>query len=74
MKLDCLIVDDEIALAETTCEYFNMFEVKTAFVTSAEECEHFLKEHERSVLLLDINLGNKRLNKTIVGDSELLDF
>ena len=33
MKLDCLIVDDEIALAETTSEYFNMFEVKTAFVT-----------------------------------------
>lgn len=71
MKLDCLIVDDEIALAETTCEYFNMFEVKTAFVTSAEECEHFLKEHEPSVLLLDINLGNesgfdlcKKLRKT----------
>ena len=41
MKLDCLIVDDEIALAETTCEYFNMFEVKTAFVPSAKECELF---------------------------------
>lgn len=58
MKLDCLIVDDEIALAETTCEYFNMFEVKTAFVTSAEECERFLEEHEPSLILLDINLGN----------------
>jgi len=58
MKLDCLIVDDEIALAETTCEYFNMFEVKTAFVTSAEDCERFLEEHEPSLLLLDINLGN----------------
>ncbi|OAS88376.1 MULTISPECIES: response regulator transcription factor [Metabacillus] len=58
MKLDCLIVDDEIALAETTCEYFNMFEVKTAFVTGTEECERFLKEHEPSLILLDINLGN----------------
>ncbi|WP_449538893.1 response regulator transcription factor [Ferdinandcohnia sp. Marseille-Q9671] len=57
MKIDCLIVDDEIALAETTCEYFNMFEVKTAFVTSAAECERFLEEHEPSLLLLDINLG-----------------
>lgn len=71
MKLDCLIVDDEIALAETTCEYFNMFEVKTAFVTSVQECERFLEKHEPSLLLLDINLGNesgfdlcKKLRKT----------
>jgi len=71
MKLDCLIVDDEIALAETTCEYFNMFEVKTAFVASAEECELFLEEHEPSLILLDINLGSesgfdlcKKLRKT----------
>lgn len=71
MKLDCLIVDDEIALAETTCEYFNMFEVKTACVLSAEECELFLKEHEPSLILLDINLGSesgfdlcKKLRKT----------
>lgn len=71
MKIDCLIVDDEIALAETTCEYFNMFEVDTAFVTSAEECELFLKEHEPSLILLDINLGHesgfdlcKKLRKT----------
>ena len=59
MKVDCLIVDDEVALAETTCEYFNMFEVKTAFVTTAEACELYLKEHEPSVILLDINLGNE---------------
>ncbi|MBG9452866.1 transcriptional regulator [Lysinibacillus sphaericus] len=59
MKLDCLIVDDEIALAETTCEYFNMFEVKTAFVASVEECELFLEEHEPSLILLDINLGSE---------------
>ena len=71
MKLDCLIVDDEIALAETTSEYFNMFGVKTAFVVSAAECEHFLQENEPSVILLDINLGNesgfdlcKKLRKT----------
>ena len=59
MILDCLIVDDEIALAETTCEYFNMFEVKTAFVTSVEACERFLENNEPSVILLDINLGNE---------------
>ncbi|MEK3883642.1 response regulator transcription factor [Paenibacillus sp. PL2-23] len=57
MKYDCLIVDDEIVLAETTSEYFNMFEVKTTFVTTAEECERFFKEHDTSLILLDINLG-----------------
>ncbi|MCM3782167.1 response regulator transcription factor [Neobacillus mesonae] len=58
MKYDCLIVDDEIVLAETTSEYFNMFEVNTAYVTTADECEKFLQEHDTSLILLDINLGN----------------
>ena len=29
MKYDCLIIDDEEVLAKNTCEYFNMFDVKT---------------------------------------------
>lgn len=58
MKYDCLIVDDELELAETTSEYFNMFDVATAYVTSSEACEQFLSEHETSLILLDINLGN----------------
>lgn len=58
MKYDCLIVDDELELAETTSEYFNMFDVATAYVTSSEACEQFLTEHETSLILLDINLGN----------------
>jgi two-component system, OmpR family, response regulator RegX3 len=58
MRNDCLIVDDELALAETTCEYFNMLEVKTAYVTSEEGCSRFLQEHETSIILLDINLGD----------------
>jgi two-component system, OmpR family, response regulator RegX3 len=57
MKYDCLIVDDEEVLAETTCEYFNMFDVRSAYVTSAEACLTFLQQHEVSLLLLDINLG-----------------
>lgn len=59
MNYDCLNVDDECILAETTCEYLNMFEVRTAFVTSAEECERFLQENETSLILLDINLGQR---------------
>lgn len=58
MFLDCLIVDDEVALAESTCEYFNMFDVKSEFVTGAEECERFLEKNQPSLILLDINLGD----------------
>jgi two-component system response regulator RegX3 len=71
MNYDCLIVDDETVLAETTSEYFNMFEVKSAYVTSADGCEQFLRDNETSLILLDINLGDtsgfdlcKRLRKT----------
>ena len=42
MKYDCLIIDDEKELANNTCEYFNMFDVKTAAVYSSAEAEAFL--------------------------------
>ena len=29
MKYDCLIVDDEVELANNTCDYLNMFGVNT---------------------------------------------
>lgn len=59
MRYDCLIVDDEIELAETTSEYFNLFDVLTAVVASAGACRDFLKEHTVSLILLDINLGGE---------------
>lgn len=59
MRYDCLIIDDETELAETTCEYFNLFDVHSAFVTSAKDCRTFLREHSVSMLLLDINLGGE---------------
>lgn len=58
MKYDCLIIDDEKLLADSTAEYFNMFGVSAAAVYSAEECRAFLAENSASLLLLDINLGN----------------
>lgn len=58
MKYDCLIIDDEKLLADSTAEYFNMFGVSAAAVYSAEECCAFLAENSASLLLLDINLGN----------------
>jgi two-component system response regulator RegX3 len=72
MKYDCLIVDDEQALSESTCEYFNMFDVKTAWVADWQGCVDFFEENEAGLILLDINLGEesgfelcKHLRKTI---------
>lgn len=59
MKFDCLIVDDEIELAEATSEYFNMFEVKTEYVSDSQGCLQFLQENEVRLILLDINLENE---------------
>lgn len=59
MHYDCLIVDDETAIASSTSEYFNLFELSSAYVTSYEQCVDFLKENTVSLLLLDINLGDR---------------
>ena len=58
MKYDCLIIDDEKLLADSTAEYFNLFGVKTAIAYSASECRDFFRENTAQLLLLDINLGD----------------
>ncbi|HBB72507.1 MAG TPA: DNA-binding response regulator [Ruminococcus sp.] len=59
MKYHCLMIDDDVMIAETTAEYFNIFDIKTAYVTSYDEAVEFLRSNTVSLLLLDINLGNK---------------
>lgn len=56
MRVDCLIVDDEEDLARATQEYFELFGVRTAYVTSGADCFAFLEKNEAKLLLLDINL------------------
>lgn len=56
MHYQCLIVDDEKPLAQSTAEYFNLFEVSAAAVFDAPSCLAFVKEHRVDVILLDINL------------------
>lgn len=58
MQYDCLIIDDEKLLADSTAEYFNLFGVKTAVAYSASECRSFFRENAARLLLLDINLGD----------------
>ncbi len=58
MIYDCLIIDDEKLLADSTAEYFNLFGVKTALAYSISDCRNFFKENTAELLLLDINLGD----------------
>lgn len=70
-KYDCLIVDDEEALSQSTCEYFNLFGVKTFWAADEKACFDFLSHNKTDLILLDINLGKtsgfeicKKLRKT----------
>ncbi len=59
MNYKVLMIDDDEVIAQSTAEYFNMFDIKTAYVTSFEEAVGFLEEKQVFLLLLDINLGDK---------------
>jgi len=54
-----LVIDDDEMIATATSKYFNMFGVKTSYVTSYVDAVAFLEKHDVSLLLLDINLGEK---------------
>ncbi len=58
MKYNCLIIDDEKILADSTAEYFNLFGVSTVAVYSVEESRKFFKDNTAELILLDINLGD----------------
>lgn len=71
MKYNCLIVDDEKMLANSTAEYFNLFGVSAFVVYGVSECLSFFKDNTAELILLDINMedGNgfdlcKNLRKT----------
>ena len=53
------MIDDDEMIATATAEYFNMFGVKTSYVTSYADAVAFLEKHDVSLLLLDINLGER---------------
>ncbi len=58
MKYNCLIVDDEKVLADSTAEYFNLFGVNTFAVYNVDDCRGFFRENTAQLILLDINLGD----------------
>ncbi len=59
MKYNCLIVDDEKMLADSTAEYFNLFGVTTVAVYGAEQTYAFFGDNNTAeLILLDISLGD----------------
>ena len=59
MTYKCLVIDDDETIAANTAEYFNIFDISTAYVTSFEDAVSFLDKNTVSLLLLDINLGDR---------------
>lgn len=57
MDYQCLIVDDEKPLADSTAEYFNLFGVTATVAYEEEACLNFLEKNKVDLILLDINLG-----------------
>jgi two-component system response regulator RegX3 len=53
------MIDDDELIARSTAEYFNILGLKTAYVTSYDAAVKFLDANEISLLLLDINLGDR---------------
>ncbi len=59
MNYKCLMIDDDETIAANTAEYFNIFDIKTAYVTNYEAAVEFLQSNTVSLLMLDINLGDR---------------
>lgn len=58
MEYSVLIIDDEKELADSTAEYFDMFDLKTCCVYTAAAALEFFKTNSAKLILLDINLGD----------------
>jgi two-component system response regulator RegX3 len=55
--LECLIIDDEVSIAETICEYFELFNLSCKYATEYETGLKIASEEHPSLILLDVNLG-----------------
>ena len=56
-QIKVLMIDDDEVIAASTAEYFNMFDVRTEYVTGFDEAERFLETHLVSLLLLEVIPG-----------------
>ncbi len=59
MVYDCLIIDDEESLLDSTSEYLNLFGIRTITAQSIDRCFEIISSHTVKLILLDINLGDE---------------
>jgi two-component system response regulator RegX3 len=57
--LDCLVIDDEVSIAETICEYFALFGLQCEYATDYEAGLRAATDKLPSLSLLDVNLGGQ---------------
>lgn len=58
MIYDCLMIEDEIPLAENTCKYLNLSGVCATAVPGVAQYYDFIRENTARVILLDISLSD----------------
>ena len=56
---DCLIIDDEPSIAQTVCEYFNLFGISCEYATTYADGKAAIASTNPALILLDINLGGE---------------
>ena len=56
---DCLIIDDELSIAQTVSEYFNVFNVTCEYATTYDDGIKAIIEKNPLIVMLDINLGGE---------------
>ena len=72
--LDCLVIDDEISISETICEYFTLFGLKCEYAADFEAGLNAAGSKKPSLILLDVNLGGQSgftLCKTLRATSDV---
>jgi Response regulators consisting of a CheY-like receiver domain and a winged-helix DNA-binding domain len=55
----CLIIDDDVNIATTICEYFNLFDFSCEYAIDYETGIKSIAEKQPAIVLLDINLGEQ---------------
>ena len=73
--MDCFIIEDELVVAQSICEYFRLFELTCDYAVSYEEGLAYLKEQE---LFLnngqdECDISNEKNNNS-AEDDDLLEF
>jgi len=57
--LDCFVIDDDANIASTICEYFRLFDLSCEYAADYVSGLSAITEKQPSVVLLDINLGER---------------